>query len=231
MGHCVRRSMLRDMPALERWKEVEAQLDPAWDAVALSFVPEDAQAMSRAAAMLGPLGPGRSSTELRFQVSCEGADVDRLENLLGRLDRNRVWGELRLVDAHVAVPEPEAAPAPVNGERPLVEQWDDEISKLPPDWNDLLVEHELDSTDFLAQAALVGAPLNPARIPGKTALRFRVARGGLIGYGAAEGVARRCLERMDALGITGRLRVVHALSATDDVATLGPVWRIAGRSV
>jgi len=225
--------MLRDMPALERWKEVEAQVDPAWDAVTLSFVPEDAQAMSRAAAMLGPLGPGRSSAELRFQVSREGADVDRLENLLGRLDRNRVWGELRLVDVRVAEPTPEAAPAPApaNGERPLVEQWDDEISKLPPDWKDLLLELELDSTDFLAQAALVGAPLNPARIPGQVAVRFRVARGDLIGYGAAERMAWRCLERMDALGITGRLRVVHALSATDDVATLGPVWRIAGRSV
>lgn len=221
------------MPALERWKEIEAQLDPSWDAVTLSFVPEDGQAMSRAAGILGPLGPGRSSTELRLQVFREGAGVDRLANLLGRLDRNRVWGELRFVDSHVAerAPEPTAALAPVNGERPLVEQWDDAISQLPPDWNDLLVEVALDSTDFLAQAALVGAPLNPARIPGAVALRFRVARGGLLGYGAAETMARRCVERMETLGITGRLRVTHALSATDDVATLGPVWRIAGRSV
>ncbi|MGH3109802.1 MAG: hypothetical protein ACRDQT_02645 [Gaiellaceae bacterium] len=219
------------MPALDRWKKIEAQLDPAWDVVSLSFVPEDAKAMSRAAGVLAPLGPGRSGKELRLQVSHAGADVDRLENLLGRLDRNRVWGELTLVEARVSKPVAEAAPVLVNGERPLVEQWDDEIAKLPPGWRDLLVVLDLDSTDFLAQAALVGAPLNPARVPGEIALRFRVARGGLVGYGAADGMARRCLERMDAVGVTGRLRVVDALSETDNVATLGPVWRIAGRSV
>jgi hypothetical protein len=219
------------MPALDRWKKIESRLDPAWDAVVLSFVPEDAQAMSRAAGVLAPLGPGRAGKELRFQVSRSGAGPDRLENLLGRLDRNRIWGELSLVDAHVAEPAAEEAPVLVNGERPLVEQWDDEIAKLPPGWRDLLVELELDSTDFIAQAALVGAPLNPSKVRGETAIRFRVARGGLVGYGAAEGMARRCLERMDARGITGRLHVVDALSETDNVATLGPVWRIAGRSV
>jgi hypothetical protein len=221
------------MPALERWKEIEAGLDPAWDVVFFSFVPEDAHAMSRAAATLGPLGPGRAGRELRFQVARSGAGPDSLENLLGRLDRNRVWGELTLVNVEVAEPalEPELAPTLVNGERPLVEQWDDAISQLPPDWNDLLVEIELDSTDFIGQAALVGAPLNVSRIPGDSAIRFRVARGGLVGYGAAEGLARRCHERMDEAGITGRLRIADALSATDDVATLGPVWRIAGRSV
>jgi hypothetical protein len=219
------------MPALDRWKEIERRLDPAWDVVFLSFVPEDAQAMSRAAAILGPLGPGRTGKELRLQVVRAGAGQDRLENLLGRLDRNRVWGELSLVDAHVAEPVAEEAPVLVNGERPLVEQWDDEVSQLTPDWHDLLVELELGSTDFIAQAALVGAPLNVSRIPGEIAIRFRVARGSLVGYGAAEGLARRCLERMDAAGITGRLHVADALSQTDDVATLGPVWRIAGRSV
>jgi len=220
------------VPALDRWNKIEAQLDPAWDVVSLSFVPEDAKAMSRAAGVLAPLGPGRSGKELRFQVARSGAGPDRLENLLGRLDRNRVWGELTLVDAHVAEPvEAEAAPVLVNGERPLVEQWDEEVAKLPPGWRDLLVVLELDSTDFIAQAALVGAPLNPARVPGEIALRFRVARGGLVGYGAADGMARRCLERMDAVGVTGRLRVVDALSETDNVSTLGPVWRIAGRSV
>jgi hypothetical protein len=219
------------MPALERWKKIEADLDPAWDVVHLSFVPEDAHAMTRAAGVLGPLGPGRAGKELRFQVSRSGAGPDRLENLLGRLDRNRVWGELTLVDSHVSAPVIEAAPVLVNGERPLVEQWDDEIARLPPGWRDLLAVIDLDSTDFLAQAALAGAPLNPARVPGEIALRFRVAAYGFGGYGAAQGMARRCLERMDAIGITGRLRFVDAVSQTDNVATQGPVWRIAGRSV
>jgi hypothetical protein len=44
-------------------------------------------------------------------------------------------------------------------------------------------------------------------------------------------MARRCLERMDAEGITGDVTVLHGLSDTDDVYTQGPVWRIGGRSV
>ena len=53
----------------------------------------------------------------------------------------------------------------------------------------------------------------------------------VLGYGAPPGLARRCLERMDAEGITGMVRVVDALSETDNVYTQGPVWRVAGRSV
>ena len=218
------------MRAVEQWSAIEAGLDPDWDVVFLTFVAEDGS-VGRAAGVLAPLGPLRHGRELRFQVARSGAGPDRLQNLLGRLDRNRVWGELSLLNAHVAETVAEPAPILVNGERPLVEQWDDEISKLPPGWRDLLVELGLDSTDFVAQAALVGAPLNVSRVPGEIAIRFRVSRGGLVGYGASEGMARRCLERMDGVGITGRLRVVDALSETDPVATLGPVWRLAGRSV
>jgi hypothetical protein len=217
------------MKALDQWRQLERELDPDWDDVSLSFVPED---VSRAAAVLAPLGPGRAGNALRFQVSRRGGGQDRLENLLGRLDRNRVWGELGLVDAQVAR---RATPVEVQEEQArrtsLAAQWDAEVGKLAPGWRDLLVELDLSSTDFLAQAALAGAPLNPARVPGEVALRFRVAKRGLVSYGASEGMARRCLERMDALGITGVLRVVHALAETDNVATLGAVWRIAGRSV
>ena len=44
-------------------------------------------------------------------------------------------------------------------------------------------------------------------------------------------MTRRCLERMDAEGISGRVTVLHGISDTDRAATQGPVWRIAGRSV
>jgi hypothetical protein len=214
--------------ALEQWSQIEGQLDPDWDAVTLSFVPED---MSRAAAVLAPLGPGRSGRELRFQVSRHGAGPDRLENLLNRLDRKRAWGELALVDAHVAPREEAPAAAEPTRRAKLAEQWDEAIATLPPGWRDLHVELQLDSTDFLAQATLAGAPLNPSRVPGEIALRFRVAEHGLGGYGAPAGMVRRCLERMDAVGITGELKVLDALSDVDYAYTQGPVWRIAGRSV
>ena len=40
-----------------------------------------------------------------------------------------------------------------------------------------LCELELDSTDYLPRAALLGAPLNPTRKPTEAALRFRVSAG------------------------------------------------------
>jgi hypothetical protein len=90
-------------------------------------------------------------------------------------------------------------------------------------------EVELDSTDFLQRGALLLSPVNPAHYGGATTLRFRIAR--VSGYGAAPSMARRCLERLDEEAITGTLRFLRVLSATSHVATQGPVWRVAGRSV
>jgi hypothetical protein len=42
-------------------------------------------------------------------------------------------------------------------------------------------------------------------------------------------MARRCLERLDAEGITGAVRVLRALSDTRPVATQGPVWYVGGK--
>jgi hypothetical protein len=217
------------MKALDQWRQLERQLDPDWDVVSLSFVPDD---VSRAAAVLAPLGPGRYGRELRFQVSRRGGGLDGLVNILRRLDGNRVWGELTLVDARVERHEEPADTQAEEGGRPsLAAQWDEEVGKLAPGWRDLLVELDLGSTDFLAQAALLGAALNLSRVPGRIALHFRVAEHGGGGYGASAGMARQCLERMDAAGITGELRILHALADVDYVATQGPVWRVAGRSV
>ena len=66
-------------------------------------------------------------------------------------------------------------------------------------------------------------------MPDRTAFRFRVAR--MFGYGASPEMTRRCLERLDAEGIPGRLTVLHVLSDTHNVATQGPVWRVAGKAV
>jgi len=111
----------------------------------------------------------------------------------------------------------------------LTAAWDSEVAGLAPGWRDLLSELELDSSDYVPRAALLGAPLNPTRVPGALALRFRVSNGG--GYGTSPEMTRRCFERMDAEGITGRVTVLHGISNTDRAATQGPVWRIAGKSV
>jgi hypothetical protein len=224
------------MRAVDQWRLIEAELPDGWEEARLSFVVEDPTTVSAAAGVLGPLGPGRVGQELRFQVLPSGsAGAHKLSNLLGHLDRKRLWGTLSLRDVSAPSQREErvvsaatgtatSAPAPK-----LADAWDALVRSLPPDWSDLLCRLELDSTDYLARAALLGAPLNPTRTPGESELRFRVS--GKSGYGASPLMVRRCLERMDGAGLTGSLEVVNALSDTENVATQGPVWRVAGRSV
>ena len=219
------------MLAADQWTAIEESLGDAWEAANLTFSAEEARAVPESAAVLAPLGPGRVGPELRFEVARLGGGPEKLRNLLGRLDEKRIWGTLELVEARQAavhrVESTDAAgSAPRSG---LVDAWDRELAKLAPGWRDLLCELELDSSDYVPRAALLGAPLNPTRRRDALALRFRVSDGG--GYGTAPGMARRCLERMDAERITGRVTVLHGLADTDRAATQGPVWRLGGKSV
>jgi len=220
------------MRAVDQWQLVRGNLPDDWEELTLSFVPEEISALGSAAAVLGPIGPGRLGNELRVHVrrSAGAGGPQFLTNLLRRLDGKRIWGTLTLVDA--LVPETRTPPvlrAAAATHQPLAEAWDALVATLPPDWSDLLCELELESSDYISRAALLGAPLNPTRNPNALALRFRAAE--RKGYGAPSGLVRRCFERMDAEGITGTVTVVNALSDTENAATQGPVWRIAGRSV
>jgi hypothetical protein len=214
------------MRAAEQWARIEAGLEEGWDEVLLSFAPEGP--IDDAATALGPLQPGRVGNDLRLQVTRAGGGPERLQNILRRLDRRRIWGTLSLVSVKGA---PEPAPVvPAAEPRPsLVNAWDAAVAELPPDWSDLLCELELDSSDHLPRAALLGAPLNPTRNLDAVALRCRVS--GKQGYGASPLMVRRCLERMDEEGITGTIKILYGLSDTENAVTQGPVWRLAGRSV
>jgi hypothetical protein len=222
------------MRAVEQWERVAEGLPEHWEEARLSFTVEDPATTPAAAGVLAPLGPGRAGDALRFHVRpFGGADgVESVRNLLQRLDRKRIWGELALDDVRAPEAEPTRPAAQshkVDAPRfELVAAWEEQLGKLAPDWSDLLCELELDSSDFLARAALQGAPLNPTRNLDALALRFRVGRGG---YGTSPEMTRRCFERMDAEGITGRIRVLNALASVGNVATQGPVWRVSGRAV
>jgi hypothetical protein len=219
--------MLATVTLSEQWREIAARLpgDSASAQVSLT-VAEDERA-DRAALMLAPLTPGRSGSTFRFGVR-PGFNPERV---FRRLDEAGIRGRLDLLETELAdaaeAPAPRAATA--ERTRPLVEQWDELVADLPPDWSDIYAEVGLDSSDFLQRGALLLAPVNPAHYGGPTTLRFRSAR--LAGYGAAPGMTRRCLQRLDEEGITGRLRILRALSSTTHVATQGPVWRVGGRSV
>jgi hypothetical protein len=211
-----------------QWREIRAALPEDWAHVRLVATIAEEERANRAALLMGSLVPGRAGATFRLLVS---RAIDP-EHVFRRLDRDGIRGRLNLVDAEERerpAPPTEAPPRPPARERPLVEQWDELTARLPADWSDLYAEIELGSSDFLERGALHLAPVNPAHYGGPLTLRFRVAS--TKGYGAYAAMARRCFERLDADGITGRLRALRVLSRTSLVATQGPVWRVGGRAV
>jgi hypothetical protein len=214
------------MRAADQWDLIEAGLAPDWSEVQLAFTPEGS--VAEAAAVLGPLQPGRVGKELRLHIQRGEGGVERARNVFRRVDQNRIWGTLEVIGVIEDVIPPEL-PTPIEAPRSLAHQWDEALAELPPDWSDILCLLELDSSDHLPRAALLGAPLNPSRVPEEIAFRFRAS--GKQGYGVSPQMARRCLERMDAERITGSVSVAYGLSDTDNDQTQGPVWRFAGKSV
>jgi len=214
------------MRAAEQWEQIEQDLPADWSETQLAFTPEGS--VAEAAAVLGPLQPGRAGSELRLHIERAEGGVERARNIFRALDRRRIWGTLSVVGSiRDVAPLVEASGSELPGS--LAEQWDAALAELPPDWSDVLCVLELDSSDHVPRAALLGAPLNPTRVHGEVALQFRAS--GKQGYGVSPQMARRCFERMDAETIAGSLRVVYGLSDTENAVTQGPVWRLAGKSV
>jgi hypothetical protein len=217
--------MLRPVSLVEQWREIQDGLPEGWADARLRLTIEDAEPAARAATLLGPLNPGRRGNVLRFFVRRgAGHSPGLVERLLAGLDEERIPGELELVGTGEA-----EAPSPVTQRPTLAGTWDVSVAGLPPDWSDLYAEVELVSSDWLDRAALLMAPVNPARYGDAPGFRFRVAR--RFGYGASPEMTRRCLERVDEEHIRGELRILRVLSDTNPVQTQGPVWYVEGRSV
>jgi hypothetical protein len=217
----------------ERADEILRGLPRGWERARLEVTIEEPEQADPASVILAPATPGRSGSTFSLHVA--GATQRGLptgevvRRVLRRLDEAGIRGRIRLSGHEnggpAATPEREAAPTRTT----LAGAWDELLARLPADWSDLYAEVELDSTDFVERSALLLAPVNPARFGGGTTLRFRAARRG--GYGVSAGMARRCLERLDEEGITGRVRILRVLSGTHPVSTQGPVWIDGGRSV
>ncbi len=209
----------------EQWRQIEASLPEGWADARLALTVDNNAHSERAAALLAPINPGRRGKRIRFYVARRGAgpSVPQLRRLLRRLDQEGITGTLTLVGIGRAEPVPETSRST------LAASWDALVAALPDDWSDLYCEIELTSTDYLERAALLLAPVNPARYGGKPGFRFRCAR--RFGYGASPEMVRRCLERLDEERIRGEVRILHALSDTEPVHTQGPVWYVGGRAV
>jgi hypothetical protein len=207
--------MLSPMRWVDQWRRLENSLDPNWSEARVR-VEVDGNA-DRAAALLGPLNPGRRGNELFFVIGRSGGapGPEAVRRLFQKLDRERMSGRFELMDV-----ERSEAPAAV-AHSALPGQWDEALATLPPDWTDLWAEVRLDSSDYLERAALRTAPLNPRAGGDRSSLRFRCARN--FGYGASAGMVRRCLERCDEDRIRGTVHILRVLSDTIHVQTQGPV--------
>jgi hypothetical protein len=208
------------------WDELQQSLPEGWDTARLRLTVPDEGRCERAAALLGPVNPAQRGNMIRFYGARRGAgpSPDIVRRLLARIDAEGIRGELELVGVDEAAEAAEAI-----SRSTLVETWDAGVAALPPDWSDLYAEVELVSSDWLERAALLMAPVNPARYGSVPGFRFRVASS--FGYGASAPMTRRCLDRVDQEGIRGELRILRVLSDTDPVGTQGPVWYVGGRSV
>jgi hypothetical protein len=212
------------MSLVDQWNDVEKGLDPRWSEAELSFSAADESQLSRAAALLAPASPGRRGSELRIVAQRSGSiGPEAIRRLFRRLDNEGIDGELEvLLSGSITVTFSPVAAS-------LADAWDAALAAVPSDWSDLFCELGLTSTDHADHAALLLGPINPLRREGRPGFRFRVARS--AGYGAAPGMVRRCLGRLDDQGIPGDVRVLEAMSDSHHVGTQGPVWYISGKAV
>ncbi|MGH3008191.1 MAG: hypothetical protein ACRDLM_02105 [Gaiellaceae bacterium] len=208
---------------VEQWNGIVSGLDPSWSDVRLSLRIDADGGRERAAALLGPAGPGLGRDSIRFYVTRTGHGIgpEAARRLLRRIDAEGITGELTLVSASEAEPAPEIARAT------LAAEWDAALGVLPSDWSDLVVELELESSADVDRGAVLCAPVNPIQSTGRPGFRFRCASS--HGYGASAGMVGRCLSRLDADGITGHVRITRVLSDVHPVGTQGAVFSVGRR--
>jgi len=214
------------VPLVDRWNRVEQGLDPRWTEVTLSLAINDDTARSRAAALLGPAGPGVGGELIRFNVSTQGMGIgpEATRRLLRRIDQEGIVGRLELVETRGGRPKPEEPELA----RSLAAEWQEALAVLPSDWSDLVAELELHSSADVDRGAVLCAPINPMQMGGRRpGFRFRCAS--RTGYGASAGMAGRCLARLDEAGITGHVRITQALSDVNPVGTQGATFVVGRR--
>ncbi|HET9938047.1 MAG TPA: hypothetical protein VFQ28_04605 [Gaiella sp.] len=219
------------MKLRDQWDAVERRLPSDWETVTLRLRTEEAAELPEAARILGPMGVGHVGDHLVVTVRRAGgaAGPQAARRLFARLDEGRVWSLLEqdavdVAEPAAATPESEAA-TPASGS--VAAGWDAALAELPTDWSDLLCFLELDSSALLPRAALLCAPINPARDKTRNGFTFRAAQ--RAGYGVSPAMARRCFERLDDEGIPARATVLRLLSDVDHVATQGAVWYVGGK--
>jgi hypothetical protein len=215
----------------DQWDAVERRLPSDWEAITLRVRTEEERELPEAARILGPMGVGRVGDHLVVTVRRAGgaAGPQAARRLFGRLDERRVWSLLEQDAIDVAEPVPPSVEITeaTQASGSVTAAWDAALEELPADWSDLLCFLELGSSAHLPRAALLCAPLNPARDRARTGFTFRAAQ--RVGYGVSPEMARRCFERLDEEEIPAGVSVLRLLADADHVATQGAVWYVTGK--
>ena len=193
------------MKLVDQWHAMEADFPHDWEDVRLTLTTEQPSDLPRAAQVLGSINVGRVGDALVFQVRSSAGPQGKQTamRLFERLDRDRIWCHLEQSDVQVPVIRERRRAAVTHRDRAasVAESWDRALDPLPSDWTDLLCELEIESSTLLPRAALLCAPLNPARSGSRLVFTFRCS--GRSGYGVSPSMARRCFERLDNEGIVG----------------------------
>jgi hypothetical protein len=217
------------MKLVDQWHAMETDFPADWEDVRLTLTAEQASDLPRAAQVLGSINVGRVGDTLVFHVR-SGAGPEGKHTalrLFERLDRDRIWCHIEQSNIKALDASETVETARPSGS--VAESWDRALAPLPSDWTDLLCELAIESSTLLDRAALLCAPLNPARSGSRLVFTFRCS--GRSGYGVSPSMARRCFERLDAEGIVGSTSVVRVLSDTANVDTQGPVWLVGGKTL
>ncbi len=221
--------MLTAVKLVDQWAALERRLPVDWHTVALRLRTEQPGELAEVARILGPMNVGHAGDQLAFAVVRAGgpSGPEAARRLFGRLDQARIWCLLEQSDVGVREPAAAAMAAVEPKAASVAAAWDAALAELPAGWSDLLCLLEIHSSTLLPRAALLCAPINPARDRQSVGFTFRCAS--RQGYGVSPEMARRCFERLDAEGIAGGVTVLRLVSDTDNVATQGPVWYVGGR--
>ena len=220
------------MKLVDQWHTMEADFPAGWEEVRLTLTAEQPTDLPRAAQVLGSINVGRVGDALVFHVR-RGAGPQGMHTalrLFERLDRDRIWCHIEQSNVQApAAPTPADAAEELRSSGSVAASWDRALAPLPSDWTDLLCELEIESSTLLDRAALLCAPLNPARSGSRLVFTFRCS--GRSGFGASPSMTRRCFERLDNEGIVGSASVLRVLSDTNNVDTQGPVWLVGGKTL
>src|SRR6185295_15740152 len=98
------------MGLAEQWRLIRAELPADWGEAKLDVSISQPDRRSRAAALLGPAGPGRVGENLRVSVFRAGGGIgpDQADKLFRKLDEERIRGTVAVANVGERVEREEA---------------------------------------------------------------------------------------------------------------------------